>query len=528
MKIDTKTYLKRITVAFGLILIIPASSCKKMDDELINTDTKLLPHGPYVAGGYITSMMQNIIKGSPEWWAQIQQNLNADHYSGYMATATAFNSGSNNTTYKMMDGWNAVAASTPYDYVLNPWLEVKKMTMDSEKELYAISLILKVTAAHRLTDIFGPVPYSQIGTSIAPAFDSQEAIYNSFFSELKTAVDILTIAEDKDPAFDQSKFAIYDVSSFGGDFKLWTQYANTLRLRLAMRISKVKPTQAMAEAEAAANHKYGLLESKSFGVNCGGPNYIATISGSWGDVLLNADMECYLTGFNDPRLAKMARPATAPATIVGKIKGVRNGIQLLNKNYKGHSVLNFNTGDLVTLMGPAESFFLRAEGALKNWNMGGGTAQSFYDKGITKSFELYGITGSALTGYLNDATSTPAAYVDAVDVSNSLPKPSDVTIQWDESLNDAKKLEKIITQKWIAGFPEGQEAWSEFRRTTYPKLFPNNQNDSGGQVPDGEFIKRLPYPSYFTVSNAKGVAAAVSSYLGGPDQMGTRLWWDKN
>jgi hypothetical protein len=527
MKIYKQTNLKRIAVAFGLILIIPASSCKKMDEKLINTDTKLLPHGPYVAGGYITSMMQNIIKGSPEWWAQVQQNLNADFYSGYMATATAFNGGSNNNTYNMMDNWNNFAANTPYDFVLNPWLEVKKMTIDSEKELYAISLILKVTAAHRLTDIFGPVPYSELGASTAPAFDSQEAIYNSFFSELKTAVDILTIAESKDPKFDQSKFAAYDVSSFGGDFELWIQYANTLRLRLAMRISKVKPTIAKAEAEAAVNQKYGVLEKKSFTVNCGGPHYLATISGEWGDILLNADVECYLTGFNDPRLAKIARPATAPASIAGKIKGIRNGIQVLNKNYKGHSILNYSAGDPVVLMGAAESFFLRAEGALpsNNWNMGG-SAQNFYEKGVTKSFELYGLSG--VTAYLNDAISTPIPYVDAVDATNSLPRPSDVTIQWNESLGDDKKLEKIITQKWIAGFPEGQEAWSEFRRTTYPKLFPNNQNDSGGQVPNGKFIRRLPYPSYFTLSNAKGVAAAVSNHLNGPDQMGTPLWWDKN
>jgi hypothetical protein len=527
MKRYTKTNLKRIAVAFGLILIIPASSCKKMDDKLINTDTKLLPHGPYVAGGYITSMMQNIIKGSPEWWAQVQQNLNADLYSGYMGTPSAFNGGKNNNTYYMMDGWNNFAANTPYDYVLNPWLEVKKMTKDTEKELYAISLILKVTAAHRLTDIFGPVPYSQLGENTAPAFDSQEAIYNSFFSELKTAVDILTLAEDKDPKFDQSKFASYDVSSFGGDFKLWVQYANTLHLRLAMRISKVKPALARTEAEAAVGHKFGLLETKSFSVTCGGPNYLATISGGWGDILLNADMECYLNGFKDPRASKIARFATAPASIVGKIKGVRNGIFIssTNKGYTEHSKLNFANGDGVLLMGAAESFFLRAEGSLNGWTMGG-SPQSFYEKGVTKSFDLYGVSG--VTNYLNDASSMPTAYIDAVEPANNLPSPSDVTIQWDESLSDAKKLEKIITQKWIAGFPEGQEAWSEFRRTTYPKLFPNKQNDSGGQVADGKFIRRLPYPSYFTTSNPKGVAAAVSNYLNGPDQMGTPLWWDKN
>lgn len=519
----TKINLKRIAVACALILIIPISSCKKMDDELINTDTKKLEHGPYVPGSYLTGMMQSIIKSNPEWWAQLQQNLNADVYSGYMATGTAFNGGTNNTTYYMMDGWNGFVASTPYDYVLNPWLDVKKETFDTEKELYAISLIIKVSAAHRLTDVFGPIPYTQLGTSTAPAFDSQEQVYNAFFSELKTAVDILTAAEDKDAAVDQIKFAPYDVSTFGGDFKLWVQYANTLRLRLAIRISNVKPDRARDEAVAAVNHKYGLLESTPFAVNCV-TNYLGTISNGWKDILLNASVESYLNGYNDPRASKYAKIATAPATIAGSIKGIRSGIDVVGKDYKGHSLLNLAVSDKVLLMTAAEGYFLRAEGALRNWDMKG-TAQALYEQGVTKSFDQYGLGG--VSTYLGNATLKPAPYVDVINPANSAPSPSDVTIQWDESLSFEKKLEKIITQKWIAIFPEGQEAWSEFRRTTYPKIFANVVNDSQGQVPAGKYIRRLPYPSYFTSTNPQGVAQAVT-LLGGPDVAGTKLWWDMN
>lgn len=524
MEAYTKINLKKIAVVLGLSVIIPISSCKKLDDQLINSDTKKLEPGPYVAGSYLTGMMQSILRSNPEWWAQLQQNLNADVYSGYMATGTAFNGGVNNTTYFMMDGWNGFVASTPYDYVLNPWLDVRKETIDTEKELYAISLIIKVSAAHRLTDVFGPIPYTQLGTSTTPSFDSQETVYNAFFSELKTAVDILTDAEDKDAKIDQLKFAPYDVSTFGGDFKLWVQYANTLRLRLAMRVSKVNSGLAQTQAVAAVGHKYGVLESTPFAVATGGSHYLATISNIWKDILLNADMECYLNGFKDPRAAKYARISTAPASIAGSIKGIRNGIIVLNKDYKGHSTLNFNSTDKITLMTTSESYFLRAEGALYGWDMKG-TAQNFYEQGVSKSFDQYGLGG--VSAYLADANSKPAAYVDAVDSQNNLPSPSDVTVQWDESLNQDKKLEKIITQKWIALFPDGQEAWSELRRTTYPKIFPNKINDSQGQVPTGKFIRRLPYPSYFTTSNPKGVAEAVTK-LGGPDQAGTPLWWDKN
>ena len=524
MEAYTKINLKRIAVAFGLILLIPISSCKKMEEERINTDTKKLEHGPYVAGSYITGMMQSIIKSNPEWWAQLQQNLNADVYSGFMASGTAFNGGTNNTTYFMMDGWNGFVASTPYDYVLNPWLDVRKETFETEKELYAISLIIKVSAAHRLTDAFGPIPYTQLGTGTAPAFDSQETIYNAFFKDLKDAVDILTTAEKKDEKIDQLKFAPYDVSTFGGDFKLWVQYANSLRLRLAMRISNVKSDVAKTEAEAAIAHEFGLLESTPFAVSCG-TNYLGTVSGIWKDIQLNANMECYLNGYKDPRAAKYAKLATAPASIAGTIRGIRNGIDVLDKDYKGHSLLNFGQSDRVLLMTAAESFFLRAEAALNGWDTKGGSPQSFYEKGVSASFDQYGLGGVA--NYLTN-TDKPTAYVDVVNAANSAQSPSTVTVKWDDALSKSEKLEKIITQKWIALFPEGMEAWSEFRRTTYPKLFPVLKNDSQGDIPAGQFIRRLTYPSFFTSSNGKGVAEAVSKYLGGPDKMSTPLWWDKN
>jgi hypothetical protein len=525
MELYTKTNLKRIAVAFGLILIVPASSCKKLEDK--NADTKKLEHGPYIAGSYITGMMQNIIRACPTDNTQLQQNLNADVYSGYMTTASNFRSGINNTTYYMVDGWNNLIAKVPYEYVLNPWLQVRNETIETEKELYAISLIIKVTSAHRLTDVFGPIPYTQLGTSVAPAFDSQETIYKAFFAELNTAIDILTAAETLNPSLDVAKLAPYDVSSLGGDFKLWVEYANTLRLRLAIRVSNVDPVLAKKEGELAINHKWGLLETP-FSISCGCTNYLATISNSWGDISLNANVECYLKGYNDPRLAKYGHLATAPASIAGTVKGFRNGIDIGTKSYVGHSTLNIATGDRQQIMSGAESFFLRAEAYLRKWTFDkGGSAKEFYEKGIAKSFEQYGLSVSA--SYLNNDTSMPAAYIDALDptVLNA-ERPSDVTIKWDGNLIFDKQLEKIITQKWIAMFPEGQEAWSEFRRTTYPKLFPIVRNESQGDIPTGQFIRRIPYPSYFTSTNPKGVANAVASYLSGADRMSTKLWWDKN
>jgi hypothetical protein len=107
-----------------------------------------------------------------------------------------------------------------------------------------------------------------------------------------------------------------------------------------------------------------------------------------------------------------------------------------------------------------------------------------------------------------------------------MPPITSIKIQFDGSAVFEENLERIITQKWIAMFPEGQEAWSEFRRTGYPKLYPIAENNSLGDVPVGEFIKRIPYPSAITVASKAGVAEAVAKHLDGKDKMFTPIWWD--
>ena len=101
-----------------------------------------------------------------------------------------------------------------------------------------------------------------------------------------------------------------------------------------------------------------------------------------------------------------------------------------------------------------------------------------------------------------------------------------VTIKWNEEAGFEENLERIITQKWIAIYPDGQEAWSEFRRTGYPKVFPVVKNNSGGTIDTNEQVRRIPFPSTEYRDNAANVTAAVA-LLGGDDNGGTHLWWDK-
>jgi hypothetical protein len=519
----------RLLLLFAAVLILE-TSCKK-ELENINIDQKGVPYGSYVPGLTLASMETNILIISPAWQYQLQQNLNADMYSGYMATASAFAGGVNNLTYFMMDGWNGFISSVPFNNVLNPWLTVNSVTSKSgDNDFYSIALILKVFAFHRLTDIHGPLPYKKYGQGNDVVFDGQDSIYYTFFNELKEATDKLTAFYDANPTTASAGWAFYDLSSYNGDLKKWIKLSNTLRLRLAMRISNVDPQKAKAEAEAAVNHKYGVLTADDgpFTISCNDQrqNPLSTLSLVWGDCSVGAPLECILGGYNDPRLPKYAQ-AAADNDVKGQYKGIRQGISLPNSQlYRQYSHPNINTSDPLIIMTAAESYFLRAEGALKGWNMGG-TAQNFYEDGIKTSFAQWGVSGT--DAYINDNISTPKPYVDTKNATNDVPAGSPylstITIKWEDAASSDIKLEKIITQKWIAMYPEGGEAWSEFRRTGYPKLFPVVVNSSNGEIPDGKFIKRIPYPTAITSTSPVQSKNAIDKYFGGHDGSYKPLWW---
>ena len=94
-----------------------------------------------------------------------------------------------------------------------------------------------------------------------------------------------------------------------------------------------------------------------------------------------------------------------------------------------------------------------------------------------------------------------------------------------EEISGEEQLEQIITQKWIAMLPDGQEAWSEFRRTGYPRIYPVKVNNSGGKIDTNIQIRRINFVQDEVNTNGENVTTAIG-YLNGPDNGGTRLWWD--
>jgi len=477
--------------------------------------------------GYSQVMFNFIFEQDPLWGYQIQQNLQGDVWSGYMATPNPFGSNNNNMTYNLINGWNGRAWDDAYTNVMANALKIEHETKTKGlyPEIYAMSQILKVEAMHRITDIYGPIVYSKYSSeSSVKEYDSQEQVYTQMFADLDEAITVLSNAKDAGGASILTKA---DFSKYGGDYAKWAKFGNSLRLRLAMRLAVKAPAVAKAQAEKSISQKYGIMTAKedSFVFVSGFTNPVYGNSNSYEDINMSADMESILGGYNDPRLAKFFNVSIK---YPGEYKGIRTGIVLpvapdgdTKAKRKDFSKVGegVNTKEIVFLSA-AEVYFLRAEGALRGWNVGG-DIQALYEAGIAASFEQFGVSSSTY----KTSTAVPKAYVDPVDAANNTAAVNNVSVAWEAGASNEVKLQKIITQKWIANFPDGQEAWTEWRRTGYPKLFPITNNTSNGVISSALGVRRVNFVDSEKAGNKDGVATGVAK-LNGPDNGATRLWWD--
>ena len=454
------------------------------------------------------------------WQYQLQQSLQADGWSGYMTTPVPFGN-LNNHDYALNPGWNGYAWDDAYVNIIANLYKVEQRSKGKYDQFYAWSLIMKAATMQRITDMYGPAVFSKYGGEGLATYDSQEQIYTQIFADLDFAVAELS---KRVAAGEASTFQGTDLSAYDGKYEQWIKYANSLRLRMAMRISKVNPALAKTQAEKAVSNSFGVLKVNADVMKTKSPldlNVIDQMSHAWIGLFMGADMESILKGYGDPRMAKYWNTSEI---VAGEYKGVRTGIVYPS----GTTYAKFSqtgprttTGE-ITWMSTAEVYFLRAEGALRGWNMDG-NAKDLYEAGIKASFDQNGVDGAA--AYATDNVKKPIDYVDPLNAANNAPAVSKVTVAW--GATNEENLEKIITQKWIATYPDGQEAWSEFRRTGYPKLFRITNNKSGGIISTELGVRRLPFAQSEAANNPKGVESGVS-VLGGPDNGATRLWWDVN
>jgi hypothetical protein len=509
-----------VKIFAGLVLCsaLGLTGCTKNYDQ-INTDPTRLGElkTEDIAAVFTNAEYMAMYSGDNSSEYQYAQGFAADLYAQYSAITATFDP---TDRYNIEQEWIQEQWLATYTKALPAVYSILATTTTPDLQaMNAIARIWRVWIYHRATDYYGPIPYSKVGIDSASIpYDAQKDIYMDLFKEITEATDQLK------NNLEATNFGSND-KIYGGDNAKWLKFGNTLRLRLAMRISYVEPEMAKEEAEAAvANGTMTDLEDDAYlqvsPVNYNGFNRQA----SWNEFRMSAAMQSILGGFQDPRMSKF----WSPSVIEGEYTGVRNGMNTeeiaAEENTPDHNsgvsvpLSSDNLGTTPsTVMHAAEAYFLKAEGALNGWNMGG-TAKDFYEKGIEMSMGTWGITDGALVNNYINSTHTPTA---PGGYFNS-PALSDITVKFDT--DPERQREQILTQKWISLFPEGHEAWAEERRTGYPKLYPLIHSDNP-DLPVGHPIKRIPFIDYDRDRNGPAVEAAAA-LLGGPDNGATRMWWD--
>ncbi len=537
MNMKRLKFLTSNPLSFALVaILLTVMSCTK-DFQNVNTSKTAVATIGAVELPFLFSQALATAPNS-QWNYQVAQNLFSDQYAQYFACeATYFGSD------RLVINQNWVgAAFNPMSGTVAPQLKSIFASTDSTSAEYQIASIWWVYTFHRVTDYWGPIPYfkaGQSGTSVS--YDAQDKIYADFFKRLTTAVTILKNHTSETP------YGSFDLV-FNGNVSNWIKFANSLRLRLALRVSNVDPTNAQAQAEAAV--AAGVMQSSPSDdafvlrsvVNSDG-NGLSIME--WNEFRMSASMESVLKGYQDPRMAEMYMPST----VTGDYEGLRNGLTvaqltdqsgLNSSDYNSHHGARWSPPSYVGGIAPnyvfglgnylatpqkvmitAESYFNRAEGAIKGWNMGG-SAQSLYNAGITNSFLEWGITTDP-TSYIN-STNVPIAPNDFL----QSPPMTNIPILFGSS--QAVQLEQIATQKWIAMFPDGMEAWADYRRSKLVKLYPvANSDNSLITNTSTQWLRRIPFLTSEKQSNAAGVETGYT-LLGGKanDTAMTPLWWDKN
>lgn len=510
-------------LATFLLFAITFGGCTDKFDEL-NTPENQLPEEEisFATVGQAFGYAQYYGLGAA--FVQVQENLHAHLFAQYFTTNVATFS---TERYVPNGTWVDLFWKDFYTKPALMQFTTENVTKANNMVLAnAIAKVWRVVIYHRMTDYFGPVIYSKFGNlQTSVAFDSQKDIYYDFFKTLDEAVEVLK----QNPS--GNAFGTYD-QVYAGSAAKWLKFASSLRLRLAMRLAYADAPKAKTEAEKAIVDGVILANAENAGVlsTLNSTNILSRITYLVNDFRANSSMLSALKGYNDPRLSVYYSPAATG----GQYAGLRNGLTAADRGAVVAPTTSFvgpqwignpprpGTVNPTLVLTASEVAFLRAEGALRNWNMGTGTAQSFYNEGISLSLtqNVNGITNPQITAYQNTVT-TPAPLADKW---NS-PAMSNIPVLYNATGSFEQQLEQIITQKWLAIYPDGYEAWAERRRTGYPRGYAL----IGSENPDlsvTDLARRVIYAPSEVTTNRDAYQAALG-LLGGADNMKTRVWWDQ-
>ena len=492
---------------------------------------------------------------------QYVYNITVDNYAGYFVVPHNFSHGGGgllNSTY----AYNQDYCDGPYGAFLSIKNNIANMInhpmIDSIPEMKAIGLLIFDYSAQEMVDLYGSIPYVDHKSNKESnpfTFNKMADIYASIVDNLDTINACLKHFDSRPDWYQagvQSILGQYDVMTQDKSVASWCRLANSLKLRMAMHTVKVQPSVAQKWAEEAV--QAGVVETTAQELLLdpmvmGYTNPLFEIANNWGDTRLNASFESLLASHKHPYLeyvfdknSNIVVNSSDPNDIMQantRIMGLRAGIRMIpGQAYKDNFRIAYssikNNGEMAMaplyLMKVSEVEFLRAEGALRGWNMGG-SAQQFYEQGIRNAQVEHRLMSTyypnAVDEYMSLEAPVAYKYVDQYDHSYDAESVTTIGVKWNEGDSQETKLEKIITQKYIAAFPYSYESWNDMRRTGYPKLFPVlNVEDGDGSLVQGDIIRKIPLPGRDTSVGMSDITASGIEALGGSDTQGTRVWWD--
>lgn len=492
---------------------------------------------------------------------QYVYNITVDNYAGYFVVPHNFSHGGGgllNSTY----AYNQDYCDGPYGAFLSIKNNIANMInhpmIDSIPEMKAIGLLIFDYSSQEMVDLYGSIPYVDHKSNKESnpfTFNKMADIYASIVDNLDTINACLKHFDSRPDWYKagvQSILGQYDVMTQDKSVASWCRLANSLKLRMAMHTVKVQPSVAQKWAEEAV--QAGVVETTAQELLLdpmvmGYTNPLFEIANNWGDTRLNASFESLLASLKHPYLeyvfdknSNIVVNSSDPNDIMQantRIMGLRAGIRMIpGQAYKDNFRIAYssikNNGEMAMaplyLMKVSEVEFLRAEGALRGWNMGG-SAQQFYEQGIRNAQVEHRLMSTyypnAVDEYMSLEAPVAYKYVDQYDHSYDAESVTTIGVKWNEGDSQETKLEKIITQKYIAAFPYSYESWTDMRRTGYPKQFEVlNVEDGDGSLVQGDIIRKIPLPGRDTSVGMSDITASGIEALGGSDTQGTRVWWD--
>ncbi|MEH0152527.1 SusD/RagB family nutrient-binding outer membrane lipoprotein [Limibacter armeniacum] len=570
-----RTYTLGISwlVASGLLLSMLLGACTGHFDEINTSKTGMTELEPEPI------FTRSLRLGSLDYtYYQRMQQLYVNFYSQYYAN---FKEGWYTDSYYYNDEWADYFWNGNYADKYGSFLSyahhaayLSRESDQSKKE--ACAMIWEVFLLHRVTDIWGDIPYSQaFGENISPAFDTQKQVYEQMLDKLVMALDMLP---KEDPNVEWGAADIL----FNDDLGQWRRFAQSMILKLAIRVSNVAPEMTMQYIKKM--DQYELLQSNEHSVKmqvmAEGGNERNQNPIMWIDKFDEYRVSKYLVdrlkSLNDPRLEKMADPVQY---YVDQLRSLLSAVH----EYADNSV----SADLYTdlerqLIKSYMELLLQRDGISETGKQGIETIEAFVTSLVERSSstllknkletfnnekgELYkgminGVSPDQLVHYEKNRYSRTSSLMIAPDYPTYLYLYAEVCFLQAEAclkgwlsgnaeqhyqngirasmemfnigeaevddylrteagkLTSTNALEQIITQKWIANINNGFESWAEYRRTGYPSLY---TVPSGGET-GGKMPQRLKYPSTEKTLNGESVSAATQR-IGG-DLMTTKLWW---